>query len=199
MKQFKILFLALGFFVQGCETPLIEQDRLLQGNEALVVYHMYYNVPKSEPSFFDPFGFKTWYARKMRDTYTHYGVVWSSHEKEDQKLYARHKMHDPKTNKSYMMAIIPAGTWYAKELMSFYHSGENRMKITSPEFNEQTSPFVFTIQPGEVLYLGDIHVEPSGVFEFNNEFDDAKRYMMTVYPILADRLKYKPLTIRGRK
>lgn len=196
MKHFKLLFLALGLFVQGCETPLIEQDRLLEGNEAVVVYHMYYNVPEHKPEF-DPFGINSWFA-KMDDKYTIYSVVWRSAQLEDQKLYARHKMHDPKTNKYYMMAIIPPGTWYAHHLIAHYYRNSS-MKITSPEYNESDSPFVFTIQPGEVLYLGDIHVEPSGVFEFNNEFDDAKRYMMTVYPILADRLKYKPLTIRGRK
>lgn len=114
------MFLVVGLFVQGCETPLIEQDRLLEGNEAVVVYHMYYVVSESNPSY-DPFGIKTWWDAKRKDDYTIYSVTWSSSQQKDQKLYARHKMHDPKTKKMYMMAIIPAGSWYAKDLVAYYY------------------------------------------------------------------------------
>jgi hypothetical protein len=197
MKHIKLLFLAVGLFIQGCVTPLITHDRLPVGNEAVVVYHMYYIVPENTPSY-DPFGLKTWLDAKWKDDYTIYSVTWGSNQMEDQRLYARHRLHDQKNNKMYMMAIIPAGTWHAKNLVASYYS-KGSMKITSPEYNEVNSPFIFTIQPGEVLYLGDIHIQPPGIYQFENKLADAKNYMKTIYPILGDRLIYKPMTVRNDK
>jgi hypothetical protein len=111
-------------------------------------------------------------------------------------------MSSSNVSQKYVVATVSKGTYFLSAC-SFYfswvtgaHDGLNIITIKSPVYNSQTYPLTFTVEPGEVKYLGNIEIirpqNPNAVFipvfQIHNQLSEAKKFMQERYPNLSSKL-----------
>jgi hypothetical protein len=185
MKHLKLLFLAVGLFIQGCsfETPLFKDEDGLKPDEAVVVFNLY--VRDCFADWIFDIGLKEVYAT----------LVWEG----SQQIIIRtiNYLSAKGINQKYLVAKVVAGSYFLDSLHLHYSKYNAHITITSPGYQRESSPLKFTVAPAEVKYLGDIelfkshtsvdHFQP--IFIIYNKVGEARRFMEQKYPSLAVKLK----------
>lgn len=181
MKRLNLLFLAVGLFVQGCsEVPLFKDGDELQSNEAVVIFNMYTTDYKMQGNVYMNFKLNG----QMLQIFSE-----SNH------------LVGKDISQKYIAAIVPAGKYYLMQFDTYYVCFDGayiyRTTLTSPVYNANLAPLVFSVAQGEVKYLGDIKIGQASLtfdskyiplFIIYNRFADAKKFMEQKYSSIAGRL-----------
>lgn len=126
MKQLKLLFLAVGLFVQGCssvETALFYDREAPRSDEAVIVYNMYTTNSDEKDDLLA--GAETQYA--------YLGSTWST--KERSILMQVHSMFNHLSingiKSKYVVAKIPVGTYFLMRFSGVYGRWSLMTELTS--------------------------------------------------------------------
>lgn len=191
MKHFKLLYLVVGLFVQGCsyETPLFSDGDASQPNEAVIVFNMYITDENVKDGILfggDPkylYTYNNWVLENKVLKFTEYNHISASGIKS-----------------KYIIARLSGGTYSLKDFLAEYSYSDGSytytITIESPQYTNKYHPLTFSVRPGEVKYLGDIEIQKSKtsnsgfqpIFKIHNRFTDAKKFMDQKYPSLSGKL-----------
>ncbi|MDB6096090.1 MAG: hypothetical protein JWM09_368 [Francisellaceae bacterium] len=194
LKLSSILLIAL--MISGCgkkyANPTVKQDEFLQGQKAIVITKM---IHPYKALFFN----------------TTMPVDYSL-SKVDENYSDKIKRHEYRGNlntfllkDTYDILMIDPGI-YALESMSYSIDNYNYITsyfTTADGYNPDTENFVyggFSINPGEIIYLGDFDINLNannfGIWIQDN-YDKAKAYFDKRYPLISNTIIKKALLRRG--
>lgn len=193
MKKLKLCVFGLVLFLQGCnpEVPLFNDEEGVNPKDAVVVFNMYTTDDNDRDSVIFSDG-----ARK----YIYVHNYWKGPAKEVVVFEVSNHINATGIKSRYIVAKVAPGSYYFQEFFRIYSysTGNYRytMTLSSPTYDEEVTPLRFTVNAGEVKYLGDIEIQRSTVskttwvplYTLHNRFSDAKKFISKKYPSLQAKL-----------
>ncbi len=195
MKKIKLLVLAAGLFIQGCESeiPLFKDEDALISDEAVVVFNIYTTDSNIQTGWWLSTGLKNLYMNSTFDG------------KSLQKFSKFNHLEAKEVNKKYIVAKLPAGKYFLKQLNTVYSysTGSYNYFVTlaSPFYKSNATPLEFSVAAGEVKYLGDIEIKRATktatktdssfitLYTIHKQLADAKNFLDQKYPSMSGRLR----------
>lgn len=193
MKNLKILLIAIGLFIQGCESemPLFKDEDGVKSDEAVIVYSIYYHDPKVIGSILSGFSCQNLYSAS----------IWKN-SSTNIRFEAENHISTGSIGQKLIVTKIKPGRYSFSGFAVTYERPANMyinqlVEIRPYKYNESNYPFGFTINSGEVKYLGEIQAQsiqtgPDRVmfaYLIHNKFPSAKKFIEARYPSLSARLK----------
>lgn len=191
MKKIKLLVLAVGLFIQGCESeiPLFKDEDALISDEAVVVFNIYTTDNHIHTGWLLSTGLENLY------------VNFTFNGKSLQKFSKLNHLEAKEVNKKYIVAKLPAGKYFLKEFNTVYSysTGDYHHTITlaSPFYTNDATPLEFSVAAGEIKYLGDIEIKRATktgssfipLYTIHKQHADAKKFLDQKYPRMSGRLR----------
>lgn len=196
MKQLKLLFLAVGLFVQGCsfETPLFKDEEAVKSDEAVVVFNMYVTDSSVTEGMF--------FWKELE--YIYMDSAWQRENFQNVFCGSKNHLQANGVKSKYVVVKIAAGSYCLSEFSVEYSGGRYKHTLKSPQYSSKSSPLTFSVAAGDVKYLGDIYMQAvanydakgtyylsykfTPTFTIHNRFADAQKFMKQKYPSLSERL-----------
>lgn len=193
VSKVRLYVLGVVLFLQGCETelPLFKDDESVNPKDAVVVFNMY----TTDNNYREP-GILSEGARR----YIYVENDWKSQGKEALLLKDVNHLGATGMKSRYIVAKLAPGTYNLHKFFKVYaySSGSyvHTITLSSPKYNEKSTPLTFTVSAGDVKYLGDIEIQRSTLsgkawiplYSLHNRFADAKEFMKKRYPSLQAKL-----------
>jgi hypothetical protein len=195
MKKLKLCVFGLVLFLQACsdpEVPLFNDEEGINPKDAVVVFNMYTTDSKLTESS-GLFG-----ERSLENIYVH--NYWKGLAKEAVVFKVSNHLRVDGIKSRYVVAKVAPGNYYFQEFFRVYSYSTGSyiytMTLSSPEYNLESTPLTFTVNAGEVKYLGDIEIQRSTLsktswiplYKVHNRFSDAKKLISKKYPSLQTKM-----------
>jgi hypothetical protein len=190
MKNIKRLFWVIGLFIQGCnsEIPLFKDEDGVKSDEAVVVFNMY--IPN------DLYG-----GIFVSDWNFYLNSIWVNDALNlQQKVESQNYIRASSINHKYAVVKLKPGHYYLSTIsgQKIYYDGIGHTEVNYyfPIYAKNQHPLSFTVNSGEVVYLGDIEVEKPA--DDNRSFTpkykvimkthEARKFIEEKYPKLSKNL-----------